>query len=132
MIWWLGLDPLTAGVSPVFLGYGAALDPLVPGLGGCHQWAPAQAVLGDIADAAGGLDIQFPLTAASTTAGDRLGVQCAQLAPQPLPAISNGVMMMLDNAGVGDQCAVVFFVAGATQATWVPDVGLMPVLVFDF
>ena len=131
VVWWLGLDPLTAGVSPVFVGYGAALGSLLPGLANCHQWVPGQAVIGALADPVGGLDIAFPLVAASTTAGDRIGIQGAQLGPQALPTISNGLILQLDTAGVDDQCAVVFFLAGSTQAAWLPETGLMPVLHLD-
>ena len=131
VIWWLGLDPLTAGTSPVFVGYGASLGPLVPGLANCHQWVPGQAILGALADPVGGLDISFPLVAASTATGDRIGIQCAQLGPQALPTISNGLILQLDTAGVDDQCATVFFLSGSTQAAWLPDKGLMPVLYLD-
>ena len=64
-------------------------------------------------------------------AGDRIGIQCAQLGPQALPTISNGLILQLDTAGIDDQCATVFFLSGSTQAAWLPDKGLMPVLGLD-
>jgi hypothetical protein len=131
----IGLDPLGAPQGPANLGFASDLGLLAQPLAGCHQWTPFDAVVAATTNAAGGLAITIPLPANLTGVGDEIGVQCAtvdaQRAGLPL-ALSNGVLMKLDSAGIDDRCATAFFVGGATTSSWAPDPGLMPVLVLDY
>lgn len=130
---WFGIDPVPRAATASYVGYGASLAALDPGLAGCHQWAPIDASWGGLTDLAGVYTVTFPLTAAATTIGMKIGVQAAWLDPaRPgLPiSVSNGVMLVLDDIDVGNECSTVFFPGAVTQSPWLPEIGLMPVLEF--
>lgn len=128
---WIGIDPQPRPVSGNFVGYGGSLAALDAGLLGCHQWAPFDATWGGLTDVAGTFALRFDLVAAATTLGMKIGVQAGWLDPaRPgLPiSVSNGVMLVLNDIGVGDDCSTVFFPGTATTSPWPPEIGLMPVL----
>ncbi|MEQ1631530.1 MAG: hypothetical protein ABL997_04095 [Planctomycetota bacterium] len=132
---WAGASPQTRPQAADFFGFGIDLAGLDPGLSGCYQWSPLDVVISGFADAAGGFDVQFALPT-TLPAGLRVGVQTAFLdlaRPGVLPlSLSNGVVMQLDSAGVSSRCSSIFFPGAAATSPWSAEVGLMPVLVFDF
>ena len=133
---WVGVAPQTRLLDPEFFGFGADLGGVDPALAGCFQWSPLDLTLFGLADAAGGFDVTFALPATLPPSAPRIGVQAAFLDPArsgllPL-SLSNGVVLQLDSSGVGNKCSSVFFPGAATTSPWGPDLGLMPVLVFDY
>ncbi|GAB4137909.1 MAG: hypothetical protein Fur0037_03360 [Planctomycetota bacterium] len=132
----VSMSPQTRAPGPSFLGFGADLSSL--GLQGCYQWSAPDAVLFGQTTVVGSWQVDFSVPTAHLNAGDRLGVQVAVLAPGANPlgfALSNGVVLVLDQAGVGDHGASVFFPGAATPSSvtpWPPFVGLLPVLVLDY
>ncbi len=132
---WVGLEPLQHPLGAGFLGFGASLSGLDPGLAGCSQWIPLDAQWGATTGAIGNATISFPLPVTLTTAGQKLGVQAAVLDPVrpgiPLD-FANGVIMALDRTGLGNRCATMLIPGTGTQSPWAPDVGLMPVIVLEY
>lgn len=127
---WLGLDPQTRGPGAGYLGFGASLAAIDPGLAGCHQWAPFDASWSGTTDATGAFAATFAIPGTAAL-GTRLAVQAAWLDPArpglPL-SFSNGLMLVVSSAGVGNHCGAVFFPAGVTVSPWAPFLGQMPVL----
>lgn len=131
----LGFDPQHRAPGPAFVGFGASLAGFDPALAGCHQWTPIDAQWSGTPDAGGGYTISFALPPNRTTVGQRIGVQCAMvdLGRAGVPAsFTNGVLLVLDTAGVGDRCGTVFFPGAATISPWLPSIGLMPVVVLEY
>ncbi|MCA8973772.1 MAG: hypothetical protein KDC98_03585 [Planctomycetes bacterium] len=131
---WFGLDPQPRAASPGFVGYGGSLGAIDPALSTCFQWAPLDGVLVGSVDPSGGYTQSFQLVAAATTVGMRIGVQSAWVdTSRPgLPiSVSNGVMMVLDEIGVGNDCVTLYFPGSATTAPWSSFHGQMPILVFE-
>jgi hypothetical protein len=132
---WVGVDPQTraASTQSFYLGFGGSFTTVDPGLVGCHQWAPLDVAWFGPTDAQGRFNTTFPVPTAAV--GARLGVQAAWLDPSrpvfPF-SLSNGLMLVLNSAGVGNRCNSLYFPAGATASPWQPFVGQMPVLEFDY
>lgn len=129
---WVGFDPVPRAASVTYMGFGGSFGVLDPGLAGCHQWAPADSLWTASADIGGNYGVSFGLTSAVT--GMRLGVQCAWL-DQNRPGLpfsaSNGVMLTVNQIGVGNKCITVFFPGSATWSPWLPFYGQMPVLTLE-
>lgn len=129
---WFGLAPDTRPVAANYFGFGGSLAALDPGLQGCHQWAPMDAMWGAFADSVGAYMMEFSLASGFATTGVRIGVQVAALDPgRPgLPlSFSNGVALVVNSTSVGGRCASVYFPGTATTSPWLPFYGQMPVLV---
>lgn len=134
VLWWIGFDPQARATGPTWRGFGADFGPIVPPLQGCHLWVPPDAVLSGQTSIVGTYAFGFALPPASTTVGQKVGVQCATLDPgRPgLPmSVTNGQILVLDSIGVGDRCATVFFPGAVAVSPWPPHVGLMPVVVIE-
>ncbi|MSR39518.1 MAG: hypothetical protein EXS02_11870 [Planctomycetes bacterium] len=132
---WLGLDPQNAPVGPSFFGFGAGLLVLDPSLQGCSQWIPVASLWNGITNGAGGMTLSFPIPAGITQAGQQIGMQAAALdtARTGVPLdITNGLVMALDRTGLGSRCATMLIPGTASQSPWLPNVGLMPVLVIEY
>jgi hypothetical protein len=131
---WVGVEPQARAPGGLFLGWGGDVGAIDAGLLGCRQWVPLDLTFFGATDGAGGYDLSFAVPPGVTWAGMRVGVQAGYVEPQrpglPL-SIANGVVLVLDSAGVANHCSTVFFPAAATVSPWPPDVGLMPVLVLD-
>jgi hypothetical protein len=85
------------------------------------------------ADPAGAFTTTLDLSSWSSP-GMRLGLQAAWIdGNRPgLPlSFANGLLLVLDDIGVGANCTTVFFPAGATISPWTPFHGQMPVLGLD-
>lgn len=131
---WVGLDPETRSPGPGYLGYGAAMTALDPGLSGCHQWAPLDVSWAGTADAAGRFATSLSVPGAAA-AGQRLAVQAAWLdfgRPGFPLAASNGLVLVCNSVQVGPRCSTMFFPAGATVSPWPPFRGQMPVLLLEY
>jgi hypothetical protein len=131
---WVGLDPQTRAPGVGWLGYGASLALLDPTLAGCHQWAPFDASWFGPTSATGTFAATFPIPG-SAALGTRLAVQAAWLDPArtglPL-SFSNGLMLVVGSAGVGNHCGTMFFPAGAPVSPWPLFAGQMPVLRLEY
>lgn len=130
----IGLTPRPRAANANYVGFGASLTALDPGLGGCHQWAPVDGMASGVANVAGTTDFSFPLFTDPSTVGIEVGVQSLWLdtsRPGFPISVSNGVMLVLDEIDVGDQCATVFFPGTATFSPWEPYLGQMPVIVLE-
>jgi len=131
---WFGIDPQPRAAAPGFVGFGNSLAGLDPGLASCHQWAPIDAVWNGTSDIAGAYTTSFPLVSGATTIGMRIGLQAAWLdqSRPGLPiSVSNGLMLVLDEIGVGNDCATQFFPGSTMLSPWYRFGGQMPVLVFE-
>lgn len=131
---WAGLDPQTQGPGVGYLGFGASLTAIDPGMVGCHQWAPFALTWFGATDAAGKFTATLPIPGAAAV-GLRLGLQGAWVdTTRPvLPlSLSNGLMLVVGSAGVGNHCNTMFFPAGTTVSPWAPFVGQMPVLRLEY
>ncbi len=131
---WLGLDPQTRGPGAGYLGFGASLTAIDPTLTGCHQWAPFDASWFGATDAVGTFAATFPIPGTAAV-GTRLAVQAAWLDPAraglPL-SFSNGLMLVVSSAGIGNHCGTMFFPAGATVSPWGLFLRQMPVLRLEY
>lgn len=129
---WMGIDP-ERPPDGTQLGFGVSLGPLDPSLGNCHQWAPLDVVWLGTTDVAGNYDPTFTL--GNVPAGIRIGVQAAWLDPArtglPL-SMSNGLVMVLNNVGVGANCATAWFPGTVVTSPWAPSIGQMPVLTLTY
>lgn len=128
---WIGLEPVTRGIAPTYVGYGGDLVALSPGLAGCRQWAPIDASWGGFTDVAGTFAVNVALTGGAATIGRQIGVQAAWLdtSRSGLPlSVSNGVTLVLNSIQVGNRCSTVFFPGTDTVTPWPVEVGLMPVI----
>lgn len=132
----VSLDPANRAVGGSFLGFGADLSAL--GLTGCHQWAAPDLMLVGTATVVGSKAISFAIPTAHTVVGQRIVVQAAEFdaAANPMGiGFSNGTELVLDQSGVGNHAATVFFPGATTPTTsspWGTSVGLMPVLAIDY
>lgn len=128
---WIGLDPVSRGIAPTYVGYGGDLAGLSPGLAGCRQWAPIDASWGGFTDVAGTFAVNVALTGGAWTIGRQIGVQAAWLdqSRSGLPlSVSNGVTLVLNSIQVGNRCSTVFFPGTDAVTPWPVEVGLMPVI----
>jgi hypothetical protein len=127
---WAGIDPSTRGPGPGYLGYGASLGALDPGMAACHQWAPLDVSWFGATGITGTFSATLTIPAAAAV-GLRLGLQAAwlDLSRPVLPlSLSNGLHVVVGSAGVGNHCNTMYFPAGTTTSPWAPFVGQMPVL----
>lgn len=134
VLMWAGLDPQARGPGAGFLGFGADLALVDPGLAGCRQWAPLDVSWNGVADAFGKYASTLAIPG-SAALGLRLCVQGGWIdgARPGLPlSLGNGLVLVLGSAGVGGRCSSVYFPAGATTSPWPPFVGQMPVLRLEY
>ncbi|MEO6593813.1 MAG: hypothetical protein ABIP94_03575 [Planctomycetota bacterium] len=131
---WASVDPQGQSANGTYVGFGGSLGALDPGLAGCHQWAPFDVTWFGVTNAQGRFASSFALTGAASI-GMRLGVQAAwfdQSRPGLPLSFSNGLVLVLNSVGVGDQCNTAFFPAAAANTPWLPYVGQMPVLELEY
>lgn len=131
---WVGLDPVPRAATPTYMGFGGSFGALDPGLAGCHQWAPVDALWSATADLGGGYNVSFALAPTFAAVGTKLGVQCCwlDLSRPGLPfSASNGVMLTVNQIGVANKCTTVYFPGTATWSPWLPFYGQMPVLTLE-
>jgi len=129
---WIGIGPERAP-DGAHAGFGAPLGALDPSLAACHWWAPLDVAWVGTTDAAGVYQPTFTL--GNVPPGIRLGVQAAWLDPDRpgfSMSFSNGLVMVLNNVGVGAKCATAWFPATATTSPWQPFLGQMPVLTLTY
>lgn len=134
VLMWAGVDAQARAPGAGFLGFGADLAVVDPGLAGCRQWAPLDVTWSGTADAFG--KFASSLTIPSSVAlGLRLAVQGGWVDPArtglPL-SLGNGLVLVVGAAGVGNRCSSMYFPAGATTSPWSPFVGQMPVLRLEY
>lgn len=132
----LSFDPQARAPGGSFFGFGADLGGF--GMTGCHQWSALDYWLNLTTSNAGIGQVGFAIPTTNLRPGDRLGVQVAVLDPAANAAgvsMTNGVVLVLDQSGVGNQAASVFYPGPTTPTSlspWRPYVGLMPVLVLEY
>lgn len=128
----VSLDPQARAPGGTFAGFGAGLAGL--GLPGCFQWSAPDLLLVGHTSLVGIAAFGFAVPGAPLHAGDRIGVQAAVLDPAANPAgiaLSNGVVLVLDQGGVGARASSLFLpgpLTATSRSPWYPFVGLMPVL----
>ncbi len=130
----IGLEPIPRPVSPFYPGFGGGLAGLDPGLAGCHQWTPLDAVVVGTSGVSGGLDTTFDLVSGVALTGMVIGVQGIWLdtnRPGLPVSISNGLVLVVDNIAVGNHCGSVYFPGTATYSPWPAAIGQMPVVVLE-
>lgn len=134
VLMWAGLDAQARGPGPGYLGFGADLALVDPGLAGCRQWAPLDATWSGTTDSLGKFasTLAIPGTAAL---GLKLAIQGGWVDPArpglPL-SLANGLVLVVGSAGVGNRCSSHYFPAGVTTSPWSPFVGQMPVLRLEY
>lgn len=128
-----GIALAWAGLDPQAVGFGTSLAAIDPGLVGCYQWTPLQVSWFGVADASGRFTTSLAVPAAAAL-GTRLGVQAAWFDASrvgvPL-SFSNGLVLVVGSAGVGNHCSSMFFPGTSTASPWPAFVGQMPVLMLE-
>ncbi len=128
-----GLALAWVSLNPQANGFGLSLAAIDPGLPNCYRWSDLQVSWSGTANASGrfATSLAVPGTA---TLGTRLGVQAAWFDPSRtgLPfSISNGLVLVVGSAGVGNRCSTMFFPGTSTNSPWPAFVGQMPVLLLE-
>lgn len=134
VLMWAGLDAQARGPGAGFLGFGADLAVVDPGLAGCRQWAPLDVTWSGTTDSFGKFASTLPIPGTAAL-GLKLAVQGGWIDPTrpglPL-SLANGLVLVVGAAGVGNRCNSIYFPAGATTSPWPPFVGQMPVLRLEY
>lgn len=134
VLMWAGLDAQARAPGAGFLGFGADLAVVDPGLAGCRQWAPLDVTWSGTTDGFGKFASTLPIPGTAAL-GLKLAVQGGWIDPTrpglPL-SLANGLVLVVGAAGVGNRCNSIYFPAGATTSPWPPFVGQMPVLRVEY
>jgi hypothetical protein len=131
---WVGTDPQTRPAGPAYVGFGTSLGFVDPGMANCMVWVPLDVSWFGTTGAGGSFTTSLAIPGAAAQ-GLRLGVQAAWLdVSRPvLPlSVTNGLMLVVGSAGVGNHCNTIYFPAGTTVSPYPPFVGQMPVLRLDY
>ncbi|MFK7739938.1 MAG: hypothetical protein AB8H80_06405 [Planctomycetota bacterium] len=131
---WVGLDAEARAVGGSWLGFGASLGILDPGMADCRLWAPLDASWSGTANVVGTFATTLDIPGAAAI-GQRLAIQAAwlDLSRPVLPlSLSNGLVLVCTSAGVGNHCNSMFFPGPSLTSPWGPQIGQMPVLELQY
>lgn len=128
----LGLDPQNRQ-PPWDFGFGSDLGAvLAPG---CYQWTGLDLSFAQVLNPLGALSIELPFPSGVDLAGQRVGIQVLAADPQANPpglALSNGILLIMDDVGFRLECATVLALDANSQSPFLPFKGLAPIVTFGF